>query len=94
MQATGATGPDRWMHLDRRVNEHEAKDLEPREDPARPPGGFPHLAVALTAAATIALAALLLFALFGRSVAGVALCFLLIPIAILLLKRESSEERG
>ncbi len=94
------------MQLDLHVNERESKEPEPmspvrddsalgpREDLDRTPGGFPHPAMAMTAGFASAIAGLLLFALIGRSVAAVVLCLLLIPVAILLLKRESSRERG
>ena len=94
------------MHLALLVNERESKEPEPmspvrdddalgsREDLDRTPGGFPHPAMAMTAGFAIAISGLLLFALIERSVAAVVLCVLLIPVAILLLKRESSRERG
>jgi hypothetical protein len=94
------------MHLALGVNEREAKEPEPmspvrddsalgpREDLERTAGGFPHPAVALTVGFAIAIAGLLLFALIGRSVVAVVLCILLIPVAIVVSRRESSRERG
>lgn len=92
------------MHLDVAVNERKEPEpmspvrddnaLGPREDLDRTPGGFPHAAMAMTGGFAIAIAGLLLFALIGRSLAAVVLCVLLIPVAIFLLKRESSRERG
>ncbi|MEP6864292.1 MAG: hypothetical protein ABJE66_26970 [Deltaproteobacteria bacterium] len=68
--------------------------LGPGEDLDRKPGGFPHAMIAATAGFAIVLAGLVLFALIDRSVAALIFCALLIPVTILLLRRESSRERN
>lgn len=67
--------------------------LGPTEDLDRMPGGFPHPAMAATAGFAILIAGLILYALIGHSVAALVLIALAIPVAIVLLRRESSRER-
>lgn len=93
------------MHVALGVNKRESKRPEamfpprndgvvrPPEDRDRKPGGFPHPMMAVTAGLAIGSAGLLLLALSDRSVAAAVLCVLLIPIVIVLMKRESGRER-
>lgn len=70
-----------------------AQNRAQHEDPDRKPGGFPHSAIAMTAGFVIVIAGLLLYGLIKQSLVMLVVCALLVPVFILVLRREASKER-